>query len=128
MQAGRHTGYIITCRRHHDDDDDKSKTECKKALTFGRDGLTAEECQRRLKNWFILGNDSATPTLASNPWVAGRYRSSHVFRYGGPRLRDLASDNTALPTYGATDAELDYMCREIGKEEWQAEGHGGEEP
>ena len=116
VQHGMHTGFVITCRRHHDDGDDRSKVECKKALHFGNEGLPPNECVRRLKNWYILGNDPATPGLASNPWTAGRYRSSHVFKFGGYRLRDLASDNKALVTHDATDEELDAMCTIIGNE------------
>ena len=124
MQAGEHKGYIITCRRHHDDSDDRTSPECKKSLYFGADDLSAAECIRRLKNWFILGNDSATPTLRSYTWPAGRYRSAHVFRYGGRRLCDLASDNADLITYNATDEVLDIMCEDVGKDEWQAEADG----
>ena len=85
MQGGVHTGFIITCRRHHD----APGVECKKALHFGVERMDPEECKRRLKRWFILGNDPATPTLESNPWEAGRYRSSHVQRFGGYRLHAL---------------------------------------
>ena len=79
--------------------------------------MDPEECKRRLKRWFILGNDPATPTLESEPWEAGRYRSSHVQRFGGYRLCALASDNADCLMYAATDEELDYMCEDIGREE-----------
>ncbi len=74
------------------------------------------------ENCFILGNDDAAPRLESNPWEPGRYRSSHVYKFGGYRLRELASDNTDLVTHGATHEELDHMCRDIGKEDWLDEG------
>ena len=119
MKAGVHTGYLITCRQHHDEGEDASK-ECKKALHFGKDQLDADEIKRRLKNWFILGNDPATPTLASNPWVAGRYRCSHL-HFGGYRLCELASDNPDLATYGYTDEELDDVCGTIGREDPRAD-------
>ena len=45
-----------------------------------------------------------------------------MFSFGGPRLRELASDNMDFVTYGATDEQLDHMCRDIGKNEWLAEG------
>ena len=80
-----------------------------------------EECKRRLKCWFILGNDPATPTLESNPWEPGRHRSSHVHKFGGYRLRELASDNKDCLTHGASDEMLDYMCADVDKQEWQAQ-------
>ena len=75
----------------------------------------------------VLGNDAATPTLESNPWQKGRYRSWHVRRYGGERLRELASDNKELLTYGCTHEQLDHMCRDVGREEWMAEAEEEED-
>ena len=78
---------------------------------FGKEGLTPEECRRRLKNWFIIGNDPEVALWKSNPWTVGRYR-----------LCELASDNTHLPTYGKSDAQLDKACRGMFRDEWIAEG------
>ena len=86
VQAGEHTGYIITCRCHLNDGEDSKEFECKKTLVLGRteEGrLTHEECVRRLKNWVILGNDASLRPA----WQAtGRMRDCHVKEFGGPRL------------------------------------------
>ena len=82
--------------------------------------MDPEECKRHLKRWFILGNDPATPTLESNPWEAGRYRSSHRQRFGGTRLRELASDNEECMLHGVNDEMLDLMCASVAREEWEA--------
>ena len=37
-------------------------------------------------------------------------------------MREFSSENTDLVTYGATDEQLDYMCRDIGKDEWEDSG------
>ena len=112
---GAVVGYKITCRnRNHHDDDDPPGMICQKTLTFGEDGaISHAECIRRLKCWFILGNDAAAPTLPSMPWPEGKYRSYHVKRFGGCKLCQLASDNTDCILHGASDEVLDHMCDDI---------------
>ena len=99
-QGGAHVGYVITCRNHEDDGDPKG-TICQKTLMFGvtEDCLTDAECKSRLKRWFIMGNDPATPTLPTQQWEERRFRSCHI-RFGGRRLTELDSDNTTQACYG----------------------------
>ena len=114
IKDGVHVGYVITCRNHLNAGEDPTKYECKKALTFGKEGLSDEEVIFRLKSWFILGNDASAPTAASEPWETGQHRYYHVFRLGGTRLCELASDETSLPTHGVPDEQLNIMCAGIG--------------
>ena len=111
-KGGTIVGYHITCRNHNDDNDPEG-VFCEKTLCFGentRTRITEEECRWCLKCWFIMGNDSRTPTLPSNPWEEGKYRSYHVKRYGGYKLSDFRSDDPSSICYGLSEAELDVVC------------------
>ncbi len=48
------TGYGATCHLHQDDGDPAHRT-CKKTLAYGREHLSTEECQVRLKRWLLAG-------------------------------------------------------------------------
>ena len=116
-QGGEHVGYCITCRNPtHVNADDLDEVFCKKTLMLGvaANRLTDEECKRRLKMWFLLGNDPATPTLESEQgrWKPGEFRTGHR-NYGGPRLRELAGDLLGGFS-GYTDEELDDACARVG--------------
>ena len=105
---GRHVGYKIMCCRHTNADDVlRESPPCQKVITMGviDGGLEKEECQRRLKRWFIGG---AVP-LIENSWPADQKRFHHVWRYGGPRLHELASDENDE----WSDEELNDTCRQI---------------
>ena len=70
------------------------------------DKLSEEEVKRRLKVWFLAGNNPVTASFYK--WPAGKFRTSHL-KYGGYRLRELAKD---VPNFydSYTDAELDAEC------------------
>ena len=115
---GEHVGYCITCRNPaHVNDDDPDGVFCKKTLMLGTcaNRLTSDECKRRLKWWFFLGNDPATPTLESERgrWKPGQFRTGHR-NYGGPRLRELADDMLGASFSGYSNDELNEACASIG--------------
>ena len=100
---GAHTGYRIYCGRHRNINQD---LPCEKSITMGKtaDRLPEDECQRRLKCWFILGNRPETEVK----WPADQQRAGHM-NYGGRRLAELSSD-----VFGdwSTD-DLNDMCRNV---------------
>ena len=102
-EHGEHIGYRITCCRHSNGPTDK--LPCQKHLPFGtgRVQLDKNECIRRLKRWFVVGN---TPTSESlyRPDVQ---RTDHV-SLGGRRLNDYRSDGGILADI--CDDDLNLMC------------------
>ena len=103
----------ITCSRHWDTGPEaKFNLQCKKhlALGTGTDALDPRECHRRLKRWYIMGNQPCVEREWDTQWQ----RTAHVRTYGGYRLHHLASDNAALnPLFGVDDDVLDEMCKEV---------------
>ena len=67
--------------------------------------LEEKEVLLRLKRWFAEGANPET----EKAWPEETKRSHHVFEYGGYRLKELASDNTAAISHGMDD-DLDEMC------------------
>ena len=104
---GRHTGYMVTCRRHRNAADLDGAPPCMKHLALGTveaTRMTNDECMRRLKRWFITGNQPAL----EETWPADRQRDWHIHHCGGYRLQEFASDN---PTWASvSDDDLDMMC------------------
>ena len=110
VSNGQHTGYMITCRRHRNADDADGAPPCMKHLALGTvesTRMTNDECMRRLKRWFITGNQSAL----EETWPADRQRDSHVNHCGGYRLKEFASDSPAW--LNVCDADLDMMCTAV---------------
>ena len=111
VDNGVHNGYMITCRRHtnHWDVDGPG---CMKHLALGTvdaTRLSNEECMRRLKRWFITGNQPAMEAT----WPADRQRTMHTNRCGGYRLKDFASTTPAWQH--VTDEDLNEMCAAINE-------------
>jgi len=105
---GQHIGYIITCGRHLNNGDDPRKIECKKYLSFGSGGrgdvLSADECIRRLKRWYVRGEYGK----ALEP--ANKLRTAHI-ESAGHRCALMASE---IPQWSSiTDEELDDMVSRI---------------
>ena len=97
--AGKIIGWGVTCGRHWNADD-HGRTPCKRAVTFGKSGLSSEELQRRLKRWWVAGTYDTT-------WPDnGRARSHHV-EMGGKFLRDFGSQVWR----DLTDDDLERICR-----------------
>ena len=67
--------------------------------------LEEKEVILRLKRWFVEGANAVT----ERSWPQDAKRSYHVLQYGGYRLQELASDNTAATTHGMDD-DLDDLC------------------
>jgi hypothetical protein len=51
---GVFSGWGATCGRHVDPG---CMRRCKTSIEFGKEGLSSEDCQLRLKRWLILGHD-----------------------------------------------------------------------
>ena len=97
--GGKIIGYGVECGRHWNDDDDGG-TRCKRAVTFGKSGLSSEELQRRLKRWWVAGKCGTT-------WPDdGKDRTHHV-KMGGTFLRDFASG----AWQDLTDDDLEQIYR-----------------
>ena len=82
---GVHNGYKITCGRHHNGLTDKHS--CMKHLPFGRGKvqLDQNECIRRLKRWFVVGNmpsseDRYSPDTQRTDHVSLGHRWSARYR------------------------------------------------
>ena len=103
---GVHNGYKITCGRHHNGLTDKHP--CVKHLPFGRGKvqLDQNECIRRLKRWFVVGN---MPSSEKRYSPATR-RTEHV-NSGGGRLAEYRSDGGLLCEI--CDDDLNIMCATV---------------
>ena len=69
--------------------------------------MTNDECMRRLKRWFITGNQLTMEAT----WPADRQRDSHIYICGGRRLNEFASDTDIWRT--VSDDDLNMMCSAI---------------
>ena len=112
-------GYNITCSRHWDTGPEaKLNLQCKKhlALGTGTDALDPRECHRRLKRWYIMGNQPCVECKWDTQWQ----RRARVFTYGGSRLQHLASHEAELnplPLHRYDDDLLDELCRKVTEPE-----------
>ena len=105
-ERGVHVGYRITCGRHSNGlTDDNS---CMKHLPFGRGKvqLDQNECIRRLKRWFVVGNMPSS----EERYRPHMRRTDHV-SLGGGRLADYSSDGGLL--YDICDDDLNIMCAAV---------------
>ena len=103
---GEHIGYRITCCRHSNGPTDK--LPCQKHLPFGtgKVQLDKNECIRRLKRWFVVGNHPHSEERYDPAWE----RRDHV-GLGGGRLIDYSSDGGLLSD--VCDDDLNMMCAAV---------------
>ena len=112
VEHGQHNGYMIMCRRHTNSWDLDGAPQCQRHLALGTVAATClsnEECMRRLKRWFITGNQPAMEAT----WPADRQRLMHQKSCGGYRLKDFASSTPEWQH--VTDEDLNEMCAAINE-------------
>ncbi len=80
-----------------------------KHLPFGQEQLSAEECTRRLKIWFIQGSN---PEVVKH-WPDGKARHYHINETGGRRLNEFATGHDLNPLGAWSDEDINDMCRSI---------------
>ena len=81
--AGHIIGYGVKCGLHINEAGGNTEP-CKKMITIGQSGMSADEARQRLKRWLIAG---ATGHLEDPTMM----RQSHI-KFGGQQLKHLGSD------------------------------------
>ena len=94
-----HIGFGITCARHSNEEDGEA-TLCQKALLFGREHLSHDECILRLKKWLLAGVE-----IGAGP----RSRSEHV-AISARALAPGLSDHSLARFQSAAIEELACRC------------------
>jgi len=93
-------GMQATCGRpEHFDSCAEESYPCRRQVTFGQSGLSADDLTIRLKRWLVAGFDSAD-------WPPDRMRKTHMGLGGTPHLHQLA---VGLDDDSLTKIALSYL-------------------